>query len=182
MSNNFILNSELMAKINQIVNEIKAAADINCVILTDRIGQLIACYKRNEEIPVENLAALMGGYVGAVEKIAAGILEKDGFEFNLHEGKNFAIIITPISCTFFLGISYHRSVPTGKIRLLTLEMATELEKLANAYNEENPIEKSLNLNKNFSDKFAKQFDKMITKKKVEQYQIDLAKFTPSKSV
>lgn len=175
MSNSFILNSELTSKINQIISNIKSAAEINCVILTDKIGQLITCYKRNEEIPVENLAALMGGYLGAIEKIASGILEKDGFEFNLHEGKNFAIIITPISSTFLLGISYHRSIATGKIRLLTLEVATELKKLANSYNEVNPIEKSLNLNKNFSDKFTKQFDKMITKKKVEQYQIDLAK-------
>ncbi|MBN2088097.1 roadblock/LC7 domain-containing protein [candidate division KSB1 bacterium] len=181
MNNNFVLNSELMSKINQIINEIKSAAEIDCVILTDQIGQLIACYKRNEAIPVENLAALMGGYVGAVEKIATGIQEKDGFEFNLHEGRNFAIIITPILNTFLLGISYHRSIATGKIRMLTLQVATDLEKLADAYNEQNPIEKSLNLNKNFSDKFTKQFDKMITKKKVEQYQIDLARPTPIKS-
>lgn len=171
MENNLFLTKEMASKLNDIVQRLRHQLDAHCIVLTDTSGLLLASYQRENRIEMESLAALVGGHVGVVSRIASSIFEENGFEFNLHEGQNYGIVIAKIAKTFLLGVAYHRSLPTGKVRLLTIRIGEELATLAQDFNSEMAATKKLN--KNFSSRFSKQFDKLIPKEKVNEYQIEL---------
>jgi len=177
MENQIILNPRIASELENILNDLRNQIDAHCIVLTDTSGVTLAAYQKDDMIQIESLAALIGGHMGVVSKIAHTILEPDGFEFNLHEGKNYAIVIAKIVNTFLLGLAYHRSFPTGRVRMLMLQAGDELAQLAEQFKQELDTLKIKKLNKNFSTRVAKQFDKLIPKKIANEFQIDLSDST-----
>jgi len=158
MSKKIILTAELSTKINKIISSLREKIQPECIVFTDISGKLLSSYIRNREISVENLAALFASNMGATNEIANEICEKDGFDFNLHEGKEHCIFISRIATSFILAVVFHSLETVGMVRLFTKRACIELLALTEEFEGQmgNPDQKRVD--DTFSDELAKKIE------------------------
>lgn len=161
MSEKMILSAELSYKIDYILDQLKQKVQPTCIILTDISGQLLAFYARSKSIKVENLAALFASNMGATSEIANEVLETEGFEFNLHEGKSHSVFISKIGNSFLLAVVFNSDVPVGMIRLFTKRACKELSFLTTEFEQTVQTNQVQFFNENFTDELSQQFTELL---------------------
>lgn len=164
MTQTIVISAELSIKIDKIINQLRHKIHPNCIVVTDISGQLISFYAAQKEINIENLAALFASNMGATCEIANEVLEEEGFEFNLHEGKQSSVFISKISNSLVLAVVFDSSEAIGFVRLFTKRACKELLLLVDEFEQEvNPKVKKL-LDNNFSEELSKQFMDLLDTK------------------
>ncbi len=158
MSKQIILTVELSSKMNKIIGALREKIQPECIVFTDISGKLLSSYLRNREISIENLAALFASSMGATNEIANEICEKDGFDFNLHEGREHCIFISRIASSFILAVVFHSLEAVGMVRLFTKRACIELLALTEEFEGQmtNPNQKRVD--DSFSDELSKKIE------------------------
>jgi len=156
MTGKIVLSSELSLKLDKVLQRLRQKVHPEGIILTDISGQLIAAYTKVKETNIENLAALFASSMGATIEIANEVMESEGFEFNLHEGKQTSVFISKISNSFILAVIFQGSETTGMIRLFTKRACKEIQNLVEEFEQEVNNNLKPTLTNNFSEELSKQ--------------------------
>jgi len=157
MLHKLVLSSELSVAIDQILTNLRNKIYPDCIVLTDISGQLISFYAKTKEVNIENLAALFASNMGATTEIAQEVMEVEGFDFNLHEGKHSSVFISKIGQSFLLAVVFHSSEQIGLIRLFTKRACQEIVQLTEQFETEMSARMKVSMNDTFSDELSRQF-------------------------
>jgi len=161
MTQKIVLSSELSIKIDQIITRLRDKTHSDFIVLTDISGQLLAFYARHNEINVQNLAALFASNMGATSEIANEVLEKEGFDFNLHEGKANSIFVSKIRQSFLLAVVFRSTETVGFVRLFTKRACKELHVLTYDFERQLSVGPIKITGDKYSDELAKQFSDIL---------------------
>ena len=162
MKGKIVLSADLSMRLDKILQRLRQKVYPDGIILTDISGQMIAAYSRIKETNVENLSALFASSMGATIEIANEVLEEDGFEFNLHEGKKTSVFISKISNSFILAVIFSSADAAGMIRLFTKRACKEIYDLVNEFEQEVTGETKVPaVDDDFSDELSRQIMEMF---------------------
>jgi len=161
MKGKIVLSADLSMKLDKVLQRLRQKVHPDGIILTDISGQMIAAYTKVKETNVENLSALFASSMGATTEIANEVLEDEGFEFNLHEGRRTSVFISRISNSFILAVVFSSTEATGMIRLFTKRACKEIYDLVNEFEQEVNKETKTQVVENFSDELSRQIMEMF---------------------
>ena len=161
MKGKIVLSADLSMKLDKVLQRLRQKVHPDGIILTDISGQMIAAYTKVKETNVENLSALFASSMGATIEIANEVLEDEGFEFNLHEGRKTSVFISKISNSFILAVVFSSAEATGMIRLFTKRACKEIYDLVNEFEQEVGKETKTQVVENFSDELSRQIMEMF---------------------
>ncbi|HEY76688.1 MAG TPA: roadblock/LC7 domain-containing protein [Thermoflexia bacterium] len=130
MGQQIALPEELAAQIEQILSELRIRAQVDCVLLADISGQLIASQGEVEGLDPVLVAALAAGELAAMTELTHQIGEKSPTSSFLHEGEKKSLYISDVAGTFILIVAFPAGVPVGLVRLFIRRAVERLRPLA----------------------------------------------------
>jgi len=122
----YILDSEQLDSIQEIIEEDLADLGVHCVLLIDVSGNIIANYDNGKfQHDIYSLAALAAGNFGAVSTMA-NLVGENEFSLLFHKGENENIHFSKVSDNFLLINIFGKDVSLGFLRM---KVAESIEKI-----------------------------------------------------
>ena len=126
-----IFNSEQLDRIEDIIEKDLIEKGIQCVLLIDMAGNIIANLESNKtELDIYSVAALAAGNYGAVGAMANIVGEND-FSLLFHRGKNVNVHFTRILNDYLLIDIFNNGLSLGFLRLIVAGAAKKIQLLLN---------------------------------------------------
>jgi len=125
----YILDSEQLDSIQEIIEEDLADLGVHCVLLIDVSGNIIANYDNGKfQHDIYSLAALAAGNFGAVSTMA-NLVGENEFSLLFHKGENENIHFSKVSDNFLLINIFGKDVSLGFLRMKAAESIVKIEKI-----------------------------------------------------
>ena len=123
---NLILGQTQLNKIHDILSENLLTIDVQCAILIDTAGNIIASVNNGDDISdIYSLAALAAANFGAMSSMAQ-IVGEDEFSLLFHKGQKENIYFSKVSDDFLLINIFNNQVSLGFLRLKVAGVIEEL--------------------------------------------------------
>jgi len=123
---NLILGQAQLNKIHDILSENLLTIDVQCAILIDTAGNIIASVNNGDDISdIYSLAALAAANFGAMSSMAQ-IVGEDEFSLLFHKGQKENIYFSKVSDDFLLINIFNNQVSLGFLRLKVAGVIEEL--------------------------------------------------------
>ncbi len=123
---NLILGQEQLNKIHDILSNNLLTIDVQCAILIDTAGNIIASVNNGNDIhDIYSLAALAAANFGAMSSMAQ-IIGEDEFSLLFHKGQKENIYFSKVSEDYLLVNIFNNQVSLGFLRLKVAGVIEEL--------------------------------------------------------
>jgi len=123
---NLILGQEQLNKIHDILSNNLLTIDVQCAILIDTAGNIIASVNSGTDIhDIYSLAALAAANFGAMSSMAH-IIGEDEFSLLFHKGQKENIYFSKVSDDYLLINIFNNQVSLGFLRLKVAGVIEEL--------------------------------------------------------
>jgi predicted regulator of Ras-like GTPase activity (Roadblock/LC7/MglB family) len=123
---NLILGQTQLNKIHDILSDNLLTIDVQCAILIDTAGNVIASVNNGNDISdIYSLAALAAANFGAMSSMAQ-IVGEDEFSLLFHKGQKENIYFSKVSDDFLLINIFNNQVSLGFLRLKVGSVIEEL--------------------------------------------------------
>lgn len=123
---NLILGQEQLNKIHDILSNNLLTIDVQCAILIDTAGNIIASVNNGNDIrDIFSLAALAAANFGAMSSMAQ-IIGEDEFSLLFHKGQKENIYFSKVSEDYLLINIFNNQVSLGFLRLKVAGVIEEL--------------------------------------------------------
>ena len=125
----YTIAQEQLDRIEEILQEGLVDLGVNCVLLIDLSGNIIASQDNGRtKHDVYSLAALAAGNFGAVSAMAK-IIGEDEFSLLFHKGEKESIHFSKVLSDFLLVTIFGKEVSLGFLRMKVAEAIKKLEKI-----------------------------------------------------
>ena len=126
-----MFNTEQLDRIEDIIEKDLIDKGVQCVILIDMAGNIIANLESGKaELDIYALAALSAGNYGAVGAMA-NIVGEDDFSLLFHRGKDVNIHFTNILNDYLLIDIFNNDLSLGFLRLIVADAAKKIKFVLN---------------------------------------------------
>lgn len=133
MENNLQVPDDVEAKIHQVLTDLYAKADVDCVLLADISGQLIDTAGHTNGMDTSVVSVLAAGQLAAMEELSRQIGDPEQSTAFLQEGQNRRIYLFNVAGSFVLIVIFGVSVPLGVVRLFATQAVEILVYLSELY-------------------------------------------------
>jgi predicted regulator of Ras-like GTPase activity (Roadblock/LC7/MglB family) len=125
----YTLDQKQLDLIEQIFLEDLFDAGVDCVVLIDMAGNIIATHESGENRhDIYSLAALAAGNFAAVSTMAK-IIGEDEFSLLFHKGENESIHFTKVTNDFLLITIFSNKISLGFLRLKVTEAGEKIKEV-----------------------------------------------------
>jgi predicted regulator of Ras-like GTPase activity (Roadblock/LC7/MglB family) len=126
-----MFNTEQLDRIEDIIEKDLIDKGVQCVILIDMAGNIIANLESGKaELDIYALAALSAGNYGAVGAMA-NIVGEDDFSLLFHRGKDANVHFTNILNDYLLIDIFNNDLSLGFLRLIVADAAKKIKFVLN---------------------------------------------------
>mgnify|MGYP001826881908 CR=1 FL=1 len=125
--------TQLIDRIDRILDRLLGQSGAACVLLTDVSGQLISAVGQTTRFEPGTVAALTASDMSATAELARQLGEAKPFRILFHEGERHHLYLCSVGGSFILVVVFTSTVPIGLVRLFTERALGELLKLAGQF-------------------------------------------------
>jgi len=124
-----ILSDDRLTAIDKCLSYLRFETGAICILLSDKIGQLISKVGMTGELDVTNLVSLLAGGFAITFEMSKYLGEKEAFNLNFHEGSAYDVYSANVGHQLFITLIFERRTRTSRIGMVWLYIKRTIPEL-----------------------------------------------------